>query len=273
MAFPTIGIIAKPLVREIYEFEALKLGIKVISKSDKCSIDELIDFSLRCDLIYVDPLIISPALIRTAEKLGVKIYPSTETLEQIEKISKSDKAGEHLSILVARSAHLQVSTWSISLITEDISITPAPKMSVEQSQEIQFSVLKLADEIGLIGAVEFLVDANDHKRLLAINWLSPECGYWSRIGSNTSFYEQNLRAVLDLPLGSTQNTSQLILTGKLITDPRSDNYRPYLHLMARNPKLKFNQVEKVIGITGDNLENLLVEVIHAQQYYSGEIEE
>jgi hypothetical protein len=43
--------------------------------------------------------------------------------------------------------------------------------------------------------------------------------------------------------------------------------------MARNPKLKFNQSVKKVGIVGDHLESLLTEIIHAQQYYSGEIEE
>jgi hypothetical protein len=59
----------------------------------------------------------------------------------------------------------------------------------------------------------------------------------------------------------------------LNTDPDSDDYRPYLHLMARNPKLKFDQSTKKVGLIGDDLENLLTEVIHAQQYYSGEIQE
>jgi hypothetical protein len=43
--------------------------------------------------------------------------------------------------------------------------------------------------------------------------------------------------------------------------------------MARNPKLKFNQSIKKVGIIGNNLDYLLTEIIHAQQYYSGEIEE
>jgi len=273
MAFPTVGIIASHLVRGIYEFEALKLGIKVNFLSEKCSVEELITFSQGCDLIYVDPRVISPTSIKTVEKAGVKVYPSTKTLEQFQKISTSKTSGEYLSILVARSAHLQVCTWPITLITDNLTITPAPGMNSEQSQDIQLSALKLADEIGLIGAVELLVDANDFKKLIDVNWLAPNSGYWSEIGSKTNFYEQNLRAVLDLPLGSTEINSQFTLTGRLSTDPTSDEYRPYLHLMARNPALKFNQVSKEVGITGDNLEELLTEVIHTQQYYSGEINE
>ncbi len=104
MTFPTVGIIASHQVRGIYEFEALKLGIKVNFISEKCSVEELIDFSQGCDLICVDPKIISPASIKTVEKAGIKIYPSTNTLEQFQKISTSKNNGERLSILVARSA-------------------------------------------------------------------------------------------------------------------------------------------------------------------------
>jgi hypothetical protein len=43
--------------------------------------------------------------------------------------------------------------------------------------------------------------------------------------------------------------------------------------MARNPKLKFDQRLKMVGLAGDNLEEILTEIIHAQQYYSGEIED
>ena len=67
--------------------------------------------------------------------------------------------------------------------------------------------------------------------------------------------------------------NKFTVTGSLVMDPKSDNYRPYLHLMARNPSLKFDQSINQVAVSGDNLENLLTEVIHAQQYYSGEIEE
>jgi hypothetical protein len=43
--------------------------------------------------------------------------------------------------------------------------------------------------------------------------------------------------------------------------------------MASNSRLKFDQRLKIVGVTGDSLETLLTEIIHAQQYYSGEIED
>jgi hypothetical protein len=43
--------------------------------------------------------------------------------------------------------------------------------------------------------------------------------------------------------------------------------------MARNPRLKFDQRLKLVGLAGNDLETILTEIIHAQQYYSGEIQD
>ena len=94
----------------------------------------------------------------------------------------------------------------------------------------------------------------------------------AELNTVTNYFEQYLRAVLDLPLGETTSNQEFAISGSLKTDPNSNDYRPYLHLMARNPRLKFDQRMKLIGLAGENLEGLLVEIIHAQQYYSGEID-
>jgi 5-(carboxyamino)imidazole ribonucleotide synthase len=59
-------------------------------------------------------------------------------------------------------------------------------------------------------------------------------------------------------------------------------YRPYLHLMARTPALKFHQYKvdarpgAVVGhvtLLGKNSSELIDEVQHALEYMSGEIDE
>lgn len=273
MKRPSIGLIMQEWGQHSYQNEALKLGIQIKCSSKEMTGTELIEFSQECDLICVDPKIVNLSAIKTAERAGIRIYPSSKTVEQLSQISSYSTEGECLSILVARSAHAQVASWPITLISEDLSITPAPGVNDEVSQEIQLSLLTLAAEVGLIGGFELLVDAIDYKKLIGINWITPITSYANQIGSVTSFYEQNLRAVLDLPLGSTDLVKKYVVTGKLETDPNSDNFRPYLHLMARNPKLKFDQSISQVGIMGDELEPLLTEIIHAQQYYSGKINE
>ena len=273
MSFPTVGLIASEWAQGIYQFEGRKLGIGIKFSSNALTADELIDFAKDCDILCIDPEMVENSAVKTAERAGVRVYPSSKTLEQLESIEKNLISGECISILITKSAHNQASSWPITLITDNLTITPLPGISDQQARDIQVSALNLASEIGLIGGFELLVDASDHKKLISINWLAPKAKFWTQINSTSNYFEQNLRAMLDLPLGSTQMINQFTVTGSLVTDPKSDNYRPYLHLMARNPNLKFDQSINQVAVSGDNLENLLTEVIHAQQYFSGEIEE
>ena len=268
---PFIGLIAQEQSLSAYQVQAVKLGIGIKTSSKEMSGSDLIEFAKECDLLYVDPAITSISAIKTAEKSGIRIYPSSKTIEELAKITSHACDGDQLSVLVTRSAHAQAASWPITLLTNDLCITPLPGISDETAQAIQISVLELAAEVGLVGGFELIVDAAEYKKLIRINWMTPTASYWNEIGSVTGFYEQNLRAVLDLPLGNTQLLSKYVVTGTLETDQNSDDYRPYLHLMARNPRLKFDQSIKQVGVAGDDLEELLTEIIHAQQYYSGKI--
>lgn len=268
---PFIGVIAQAESHSAYQVQAAKLGIGIRISDKKMLGPDLIEFAKECNLLYVDPAIISTSAIKIAEKAGILILPSSKTLEELAKIELNPSEGEQLSVLVGRSAHAQAASWPITLLTNQLSITPSPGLSDEVAQEIQVAVLKLAAEVRLIGGIELIVDASDYKKLIKINWILPEANFWNQIGTVTSFYEQSLRAVLDLPLGSTRLLSKYVVTGVLETDQNSDDYRPYLHLMARNPNLKFDQSIKQVGVVGENLEELLTEIIHAQHYYSGKI--
>jgi phosphoribosylaminoimidazole carboxylase (NCAIR synthetase) len=273
MSFPAVGFLAKDLHRIAIEEVASKLGITIKYASEVKSVEEIIEFSKNCDLVFVEPKLVSIATLRSVEQSGVKIFPSLNTLEQLDKISKYSSSADKYSILVARSAHSQISTWPISLLTENLTITPAPGMTEELANLIHLSAINLASDVNLIGTFELLVDANDFNKLVDINWLNPTVNFAVSITPITNYFEQLFRAILDLPLGFTVIKDSYVVSGKLRTDPSSDDYRPYLHLMARNPMLKFNQLTKEVAIYGNDLEKLLTEVIHAQQYYSGEVNE
>ena len=126
----------------------------------------------------------------------------------LDSIEKNLASGDCISILIARSAHNQASSWPITLITDNLTITPLPGISDQQARDIQVSALNLASEVGLIGGFELLVYASDHKKLIGINWLAPKAKFWTQINSTSNYFEQNLRAMLDLPLGSTQMINQ-----------------------------------------------------------------
>ena len=193
-----------------------------------------------------------------------------------------------IAVMVARSPHGQATTWSpTQTIQRDgicvMTITPAPQLSNELSEKAQKLALDIAHEIGVIGimAVEIFVKGEE----LFINELAMRphnSGHWTIEGSITSQFEQHLRAVLDLPLGNPQMTAPIAVMGNILGGDKQDMYRPYLHLMARTPELKFHHYKKEVrpgrkighvNLLGDNLVELTQQVQHALDYMSGEIDE
>ena len=193
-----------------------------------------------------------------------------------------------IAVMVARSPHGQATTWApTQTIQHDgicvMTITPAPQLSNDLSERAQKLALDIANEIGVIGvmAVEIFVKGQE----LFINELAMRphnSGHWTIEGSLTSQFEQHLRAVLDLPLGNPEMTAPIAVMGNILGGDKEDMYRPYLHLMARTPELKFHHYKKEVrpgrkighvNLLGDNLLELTQEVQHALDYMSGEIDE
>ena len=94
--------------------------------------------------------------------------------------------------------------------------------------------------------------------------------------------DDNMRAILDLPLGDPSMVAPYAVMGNILGGDKTDMFRPYLHLMARNPDLKFHQYKKEIRkgrkvghvtVVGENLLELTEVIAHARDYMSGEIDE
>src|SRR6185437_14858315 len=82
-------------------------------------------------------------------------------------------------------------------------IAPAPGVGAGLAAAAQAAALTIARELGVTGllAVELFAAGGG----LLVNELAMRphnCGHWSIDASVTSQFEQHLRAVLDLPLGS-----------------------------------------------------------------------
>jgi 5-(carboxyamino)imidazole ribonucleotide synthase len=193
-----------------------------------------------------------------------------------------------IAVMVARSAHGQAVTWApTQTIQSDgictSTISPAPKLSSELAEKAQHLALSIANDLSLIGvmAVEIFVKGDD----LFINELAMRphnSGHWTIEGAKTSQFEQHLRAILDLPLGDPSMVAPYAVMGNILGGDKTDMYRPYLHLMARNPNLKFHQYKKEIRkgrkvghvtVVGENLLELTEVIAHARDYMSGEIDE
>ena len=88
----------------------------------------------------------------------------------------------------------------------DITTAPAPSVSAElarEAEEIAHTIFTQLDVIGIL-CIEFFVTADGG---LLVNELAPRphnSGHWTIEGAHTSQFEQQVRAVCGLPLGSTE---------------------------------------------------------------------
>jgi len=221
--------------------------------------------------------------VNSQDELGELLKSSPKLL--IEELITFDS---EISVMVARSPHGQATTWApTQTIQEDgiciSTIAPAPCISPEIAEKVQQMALDIAGVVGVVGvmAVEMFIKGEK----IYINELAMRphnSGHWTIDGARTSQFEQHLRAILDLPLGDPGMTADFAVMGNLLGGAKTDMYRPYLHLMARNPALKFHQYMKEIRLgrkighvtaVGSDLLQLTSDVHHAQQYMSGEIDE
>jgi 5-(carboxyamino)imidazole ribonucleotide synthase len=309
-AFPTVGIIGAGQLARLSVAPAAALGVKLIlfaensndSGAQICehvvgdykNLSELKEFAVKCDVVTFEHALVPFSGIKGLEASGTRVYPTSAALEEMLKTNPTLLVKEHIdfdyevAVMVARSPHSQATTWApTQMIQEDgictLTISPAPVLSDELCMEAQSLALRIAEQVGLIGvmAVEMFVKGSS----LYINELSMgahDSGHWTIEGSKTSQFEQHLRAVLDLPLGDTSLVGEYAVMGNILGAQKSDMYRPYLHLMARNPELKFHQYAKEVrpgrkighvNIVGKNLLELTEIVQHARDYMSGEIDE
>ena len=193
-----------------------------------------------------------------------------------------------IAVMVARSPHGQATSWTpTETVQQDgictMTISPASNISAEIAETAQRIALEIAEEVGVIGvmAVEMFVKGDQ----LYVNELAMRphnSAHWTIDGATTSQFEQHLRAILDLPLGNPSMTAPYAVMGNILGGEKTNMYRPYLHLMARNPELKFHQYQKEVrpgrkighvSAVGNDLVQLISDVQHARDYMSGEIDE
>jgi 5-(carboxyamino)imidazole ribonucleotide synthase len=222
-------------------------------------------------------------VINSANELA-ELFKETGVLLLEEKINFDFE----ISVMVARSPHNQAATWPPTATVQSdgictMTITPAPELKDELAKEVSAAALKIAQAIDLVGvmAVEMFIEGD----AFYINELAlrpHNSGHWSIEGSVTSQFEQHLRAILDLPLGDTTLRNKYAVMGNVLGGAKSDMYRPYLHLMARTPGLKFHQYGKEVRpgrkighvtFCGENLLELQSEIKHAIDYMNGAIDE
>lgn len=194
-----------------------------------------------------------------------------------------------LSAIVARSPHGQAVAYPIveSVQRDGICVevtAPAPGLPPKIAAQAQQVALTIAGELGVVGilAVE-MFEARDGRLLVNELAMRPHnTGHWSIDGAVTSQFENHLRAVLDLPLGSPAARAPYTVMVNVLGGDVEDMHRGLLHCMARDPGLKVHFYgksvkpgRKVGHVTayGDDLDDVRERARHAAAYLTGTIDE
>jgi len=222
---------------------------------------------------------------KVEDKAGLEELLTQHPQLLIEELIEFDS---EIAVMVARSEHGQATSWApTQTIQSDgictLTISPAQVISAAVAEQAQGLALSIAEEVSLIGVMAVEMFAKGDQLYLNELAMRPHnSGHWTIEGARTSQFEQHLRAVLDLPLGDPTMTAPFAVMGNILGGEKTDMYRPYLHLMARNPGLKFHQYRKEVRkgrkighvtVVGENLLELTEIAEHARDYMSGEIDE
>ncbi|MEU7859390.1 5-(carboxyamino)imidazole ribonucleotide synthase [Nonomuraea sp. NPDC049141] len=186
-----------------------------------------------------------------------------------------------LAVLVARSPHGQgVSYPVVETVQQDgicvEVLAPAPGLDPEEAAEAQRVALQIAHELGVTGllAVEMFQTSGG----LVVNELAMRphnSGHWTIDGSRTSQFEQHLRAVLDLPLGSPSMSAPVVVMANLLGGDDPDLFKRYEHVMAHDPGIKLHFYGKEVRpgrkighvtAVGDDLDTVRARARHAAVY-------
>lgn len=225
--------------------------------------------------------------------------PGVETAELVERligegvdlmVEQHVQFRRELAALVARSPYGQGAAYPIVETVQNDGIcveviSPAPGLSGELAAEAQSLALRIADELGVAGllAVElFETGAPEGGQGggsgLVVNELAMRphnSGHWTIEGARTSQFEQHLRAVLDLPLGSTEPTAPYTVMANVLGGDDPDVYSRYVHVMAHDPGVKVHMYGKEsrpgrkighVTVLGDDLPDLRERARHAADY-------
>jgi len=197
-----------------------------------------------------------------------------------------------LAVLVARSPSGQAAAWPVvetvqtdSICTEVLA--PAPHLDPGLAAAATEAGLRIAGELGVTGvlAVEMFEVPHPEGPGFVVNELAMRphnSGHWTMDGAVTGQFEQHLRAVLDLPLGSPRLRDRWTVMANVLGGDVEELYSTYRHLMARDPELRVHLYGKSVrpgrklghvNVCGSDLGDLRERAQHAADYLQGVIDE
>jgi len=157
-----------------------------------------------------------------------------------------------LAVLAARSPHRQGAVYPVVETVQRDGIcrevlAPAPGLAPGRAAQAQELALRIAEELGMTGLLA--VEMFETPAGLLVNELAMRphnCGHWTIEGARTSQFEQHLRAVLDLPLGSPATAAPVTVMANVLGGDDADVYDRYIHVMAADPAVKVHMYGKPV---------------------------
>lgn len=179
-----------------------------------------------------------------------------------------------LAQLVARRPSGEFKAWPLVQTVQRHGVcsevlAPAPNSSnLEKAAKIAETIASSLGVTGVLAVEMFETESGE----LFINELAMRphnSGHFSIEGSITSQFEQHLRAVLDLPLGSTEQTApHSVMINLLGVDDANDFVSTYSEAFAAHPTAKFHTYGKSarkgrkmghVTVIGENADEVLAE--------------
>jgi 5-(carboxyamino)imidazole ribonucleotide synthase len=224
---------------------------------------------------------------------GVWVIETAEELQELPTpllLEEKLNFVREISVMVARSANGETKTWAPTWTEQQdgickITVTPVPDFPGYLVAEVIRIATTIAVGIDLVGVMAVELFQMEDRLIVNELALRPHnSGHWTIEGSVTSQFEQHLRAVLNLPLGDTSQTSDWAVIGNILGSSQPDMFNHYKDLMSRNANLKFHHYRKSIkegrklghiSLLGWDCDyhEIVAEVEYARNYLSGGLHE
>ena len=150
-----------------------------------------------------------------------------------------------------------------------LTVAPAPNVAPEMQREAEAMLLEVMEELEYIGVLA--IELFEHEGKLLANEIAPRVhnsGHWTQNGAVTSQFENHIRAITALPLGSTEALGYSAMVNLIGAAPKSEGVLAiegaHLHLYGKEPRpgRKLGHINVVAGTR----EELAERLAHVQKH-------
>lgn len=228
--FQSLGIPTPPFISvdtwEDFDSAIKRLGLPAVLKSRRFGYDGKGQF------VIERPEDVAPAW-RSLGGVPLILEGFVEFERELSVLAVRDRAGHTAFYPLVENHHAE------GMLR--VSLAPAPQLDLELQAEAEDYAKRVLEKLNYVGllAIEFF---QREGRLFA-NEMAPRVhnsGHWTIEGAETSQFENHLRAIAGLPLGSTEATGYSAMVNLIgeTPDPRAVLELPetHLHMYGKSPR-------------------------------------